>query len=225
MFNPEKLNKVKKGDLLYADQWNSIIERLERLEKLDVSTPLILDNGIINPVISLSKFSITNRFQLTQDLNRGQQAEANIIKSDADGNFEIDTGTTIIVYDPFEELTGQETDRGYGILLPDSGELYEIIRLQHIATWIYFRTRETFSMMDSSFPVDVIEYWDGYSPETSAQSSNSSGSGDGLVYVHNMQHRPGSSGIYEFHGSDNLVGYATWDNYLRRYRLIQLQCG
>lgn len=225
MFIPKDI-KVKRGDSITADLFNALIDRLVRLERLNVQPPLELFDTVTNPCLSLSDFFLARRFQLTENLDRGDQASANIVTSDSNGNFTVNDGTEFTVYDPLNIITGNIDDRGYAVQLSDSGDLWEILRIQHPATWIYFRTKTTFSMTNESVEVDVLQYWGGYSPEAaSAQSSNSSSSGDGSVLVYNLHHVPHDSSIYEFHGSDNLVGYAEYDNTRRIYRLIQLQCG
>lgn len=223
MFLPKPILKKKPGDPILADEFNQLIERLTRLEKLHAAAPLELHDEGPNATLLLKDYTLSKRFQLLDDFARGDTCDANEVLSDTYNNFIVDTNTTFTVFDPFEIFTGSAGDRGLAISMPDTGDFWEIVRLQHIANWIYFRTTVPFSMMDETLFVDVIEYWDGYSPETTAQSSESSASGTGGVTIYNLAHRPPS--MWEFHGSDNLVGYANYDNIRKHYRLIQLQCG
>jgi len=224
MFIPKKINVKKPGDPILASDFNALISRIERLEKLEVGIPLQIIDFQSNASIQLSDYTLCRRFELIENMDRGDRADAQEIFNDSYGNLTQDSNTTFKVYDPFNILAANIYDRELAIKRPDSDDDWEIVRLQHIAYWIYFRTKQPFTMADASFPVDVIEYWDGYSPEAAnAQGESSSSSGDGNVIVYNLAHRPPTT--YEFSGSDNIVGYANYDMYKRHYRVIQLQCG
>lgn len=224
MFNPKPITIKKPGDPILADDFNRLVERLVRLENIQVSAPLSINNLPTNPLLSIKNIALFKRMVLTAPLIRGENTTAKNIYLAPDNNFYTED-IEQLVGDPFNILTGNVDDLILCMLPQDNNTIWEIIRVQHIANWIYFRTKETFNMTDEFINVDVIEYWDGYSPETTAANSESSSSGDGSVRVYNLKHRPADSSIYEFHGSDNLVGYANYDTYRKHYRLIQLQCG
>lgn len=229
---PREIKEYREGNRLSASEFNSLVERVKRLEKLQVHQPLQLINEATSPILMLNRIYIDLvMFELEDDLQIGGVANATRLFWDGiNGNFirdpkAVDNNRFIKVRDTFFLFSGtgkteeREGDKGFASLFPGNNVHYEIVSMQQNARMILFRAKSNFTQNAGSVTASVADYFGGRFPGTSEESSSSASGGDLVVYNPDAY-----ESAHMFSGREGQYGWATWDNKSRKYWIIQMEC-
>lgn len=217
----------KSGEFLLAKDLNALLERVKRLEKLSVVAPLQLANTAVGQTLSFGgSIHEIRRFVLAENLNYASRASSYLYFYDSDNILTINSETSFYVRDIFGKFWGNAGDYGYAIKPYNrrTDNDWEVIAVANIAKWIQFRVCAAFSTEERSFSGRVIKYWEGYEPSNTVEILNMPRSVGGDCENSN------SSGIgdqidgYEYSANECDFGIATYNNILRNYEIINLQC-
>lgn len=213
MFNLfKKLEHYYPTKIITAADLNIIIDRLNRLENLSGDQQIQVSADQLGTYLSLSKYiPAIKRFRLYGGLSVGGTAEGNLVYLDENGIIQIlDSVPDILVKDRYGQHFGFEGDYGFCFDISDRDKYFDILSIHHIARCIKFRLVDSLTRFTDKAEAIVTQWSDGYKPTAN-------------VDVYNMEWT--ANDIYEFSGETDSVGYAMFDDILRRYNIWQIQCG
>lgn len=158
-------------------------------------------------------------FELTANLvYNTPPASDNAVILEWTGSAYAATGPAIRVFDwliagTYGQWVGRApagADAGYqGIAVIGTSGRYEIVWMEEQAKWIKFTINSQLKYNASSVAATLVTKWDGREVPT------------GTLTVYNSE--TDASGVYEFWGPTDAVGYAVWDEVDSKYKIIALE--